>query len=166
MIMAKLTFDATPLGQPLEPITVLHRMYERAWQATGVIEKEIEEARESEKIGDTYRWNVAMTANQREASLLQLALLYQVPTTWRDALILAHHVRELQGHVATGAKEGTIYAVQHEWERDALDVGLTALLDFLACELPDEDHEEIGPMFKASTMHAWNSRRARTGAED
>ncbi|HEX8445833.1 MAG TPA: hypothetical protein VF649_04390, partial [Sphingomonas sp.] len=99
------------------------------------------------------RYDEAMTMSEAETDALRTALLYQVPTTWADALILQYHIY-LAHDLYTPGKEPP-------YERAALIVAIDTLFDFMATEVK-ADHEQIGDQFKRGTMRVWNRRRFRS----
>jgi hypothetical protein len=86
-----------------------------------------------------------------EAAALASALLYQQPGSWRDALLLVHHLNEALTACDPPAGPAAVAA--------------EALFDFLAAHV-DEDHEPLGEAFQQATVRALRSNRHRLGHFD
>jgi uncharacterized membrane-anchored protein YhcB (DUF1043 family) len=97
-----------------------------------------------------FKYQRAETANNAETDALRQAILYQVPTTWTEAMALLFHI----------AFDLTDKPTKEE--RAATQTALDTLLDFMCCEV-DQDHEELGRHFQTSANIVFDKRRYRTG---
>jgi hypothetical protein len=91
-----------------------------------------------------------MQRSQAESEALHLAILFQVPTTWPEALVLQYHV-----HNAADP-----YTELNDTEKRALEVGLDTLFDFMCDEI---DHEERDGIFQRAECLVSERRQLRTG---
>lgn len=130
-------------------ILAMHRQYEAAWEAHHTVDKAKLRLGKDEGRQEGI-FERAMSLDVAEGDALRLAILYQVPTTWVEAMVLQYHIYIEQG---MGSAE--------PWP-DALEVAIETLFDFFACEI-DADHEEIGRMFQSSANLVYERRHARTG---
>lgn len=146
-----------PASQSITPIAAMHARYEAAWAADMKIEAAENDLDERDPTGQTlkFRYEDARKKIGAETDTLRVAILYQVPTCWADALILQFHIWGISD-LLHGAE------ARPEAEDKAVLIAIDTLFDFMACELPDIDHEAVGHMFKGGTMLAWNRRRTRT----
>ena len=137
-------------------IAVMHARYEAAWaedHRLEAAESGLDDASQSDRTRK-YQCEDARKTIYQETNALRLAILYQVPTSWADALVVQFHVWGLADiMLSTGDRP-------HE-DDQALHVAIATLFDFMGCQLTDIDHEAIGPMFKDGTMLAWDRGRAR-----
>ena len=138
------------LAQP-SVILAMHRQYEAAWEAHHTVDTAKLRLGKDEGRQEML-FEQAMSIVVSEADALRLAILYQVPTTWIEAMVLQYHIYIEQG---MGDCNGEAWS-------DALQVAVETLLDFFACEI-DADHEEIGRMFQTSANLVYERRHARTG---
>lgn len=88
----------------------------------------------------------------QEAEALRISLLFQHPESWRDLLILSHHLSVALWDLARdGGERAAAAATAGE-----------SLFDFLAGHV-DEDHEPFGESFQAATVEAYYNVRHRQG---
>ena len=136
-------------------IGVLHAQWDRANEAYNANDEATTHPAASPAEGvrnchlrDGQKWNYD------DAHRLQMALLRQQPTTWRDALLLTAHITSL----ADGIEE---YVDDYRKEAvAAVGYGLDSLLVFMA----DETDEDIGNGWLKSTLHVCRNRYyLRTG---
>ncbi len=135
------------------PILAMHRRFEAAWQEynqTVDASRALGKSRDDEVL--EYHYQTAKLVNNTETDALRQAILYQVPTTWPEAMILLYHIRVAFDLTDKPSPE----------EYAATEVALDTLLDFMCCEV-DQDHEAIGKQFQMSANFAFDRRRYRTG---
>ncbi len=133
------------------PILAMHARYEAAWveynqtdtagMALGKDGHSLE-----------FRYDAAKATNNTETDALRHATLYQVPTTWPEAMVLLFHT-----HVAHSLSDKPTPE-----EYAATETALETLLDFMCCEVA-QDHETLGKQFQASANIVFDKRRYRTG---
>ena len=137
-------------------IMALHARYEQAWEEFN----RIDEARRPE-VGPpglnrarNVRLEEAKATNNKETDALRRALLYQVPTTAIEALILADHL-----HTTFGLTDN--FEKEDDPDRLAFETGLDTLLDYLFGET--DDSKIVGRSLRASERNCRHRRRLRTG---
>ena len=135
----------------------LHARYEQAWEEYKSIDTAKSDLPEdgppSEAHGRKCQLEEAMETNSRETDALRQALLYQVPTTQTEALVLAEHLHTTFGLTDDFNKEGDV-------DRLAFETGFDTLLDFLFGESSEViPGYNIGQSEKIVQMR----RRLRTG---
>jgi hypothetical protein len=154
MIMTQ-TFDPKPCC-----IMALHRRYEETQDEYLIIEQA--EAAERQRIagrddleGLAESYKRGMKSLAVESDVLRTAILYQVPDTWPEAMVLQFHI--------TGAFDMQVASDTPD-EKDwvALQLAIDALFDFMCCEVT-HDPEAIGSSFKNDAIRVYNQRRHRTG---
>lgn len=145
-----------PASLPISPLLVMHERYEAAWSADAKIEAAENELDDSDQGNETlkFQYEEARKKIGAETDTLRIAILYQVPMSWADALILQYHAWGMADLLESMDS-------RHDDMREALLVGMETLFDFMAAEVDDVDHEAIGPMFKGQTMLAWYRCRTR-----
>lgn len=148
------TAPAVEAGRSL--ILALHARYEQALEDHSSVD-------EAEPTGDTpekrlakYPYERAMETLNKELDALRMAILYQVPGTSADAMILQYHIVEGIDMMANAT-------AKNQAEEAAVEVAASTLFDFMAREDHQTDHEALGRSFKRRTLHAFNARRFRTG---
>ena len=136
------------------PILTMHARYEAAWQEYNLTDLADTKLNKSDAAEDLlgFKYRTAETANNAETDALRQAILYQVPTTWPEAMILLFHT-----HVAADLTDKPT-----KEERAATQTALDTLFDFMCCEV-DQDHEALGKHFQASANIVFDKRRYRTG---
>ena len=70
----------------------MHARYEAAWEEYNNIDTaqlKLNDRNEAERCLK-FRYSDALKANNAETDALRLAILYQVPTTWQEALVLQY----------------------------------------------------------------------------
>ena len=97
-----------------------------------------------------HRYDDAMKVNAGETDALRLAILYQVPITPQEALVLQYHTH--------GASDPDLMATSDE--RDALSVANDTLFDY-RCD--ETDHDDSDGMFQSAEHIVSERRRFRTG---
>ena len=135
------------------PILAMHARYEAAWTEFNSIEAakaNLNTKNEAER-DLAYRYDEAMKANTGETDALRVAMLYQVPSTWQEALILQFHVQS--------AADPALLATQGE--KDALEVGHDTLFDFMSGEVDLEGANEV---LRNTAEIVCDRRRFRTGS--
>lgn len=145
------TIGATNLDHT-SPIIAMHVRYETAWLEYNRIDDADIALDKSTDAGKslTYRYHDAEQANTGETDALRLAILYQVPTTWLEAMILQFHI-----HIAFDPDDSST-----DENRAAISVAIDTLLDFMCGEI---DHDGLGRQFQNSARLVSNRRRFRTG---
>jgi hypothetical protein len=138
-------------------ILALHARYEQAWDEYNQLD--------NAKPGDAdppapahsrkIRIEEAMEANQREVDALRQALLYQVPNTSDEALVLACHLHTTFGLTEDFDKAGDV-------DRLAFETGLDTLLDFMF----GESSFTAGYQLKQAERIVQSRRRLRTGVTE
>lgn len=135
---------------PASIIATLHARYEASmaeYSAIDTADTRLTEDRADRMLG--YRYADAMKASDSEHDALRSAILYQVPDTWIEAMILLYHIRVQ--HDLT-----TLSAGASEAERLALDTAIDTLFDFLVAskglKMPAEVRERqvYRPQYRAS----------------
>lgn len=144
-----------PASLPVSPLLVMHERYEAAWSADTKIEEaenDLDNSPSSQSLKT--RYDDARNKIMAETDTLRIAILYQVPTSWADALVLQFHVwgmADLLDGLETRPAD----------MRAAVLVGMESLFDFMATKVANVDHDAIGAMFKGQTKLAWNRCRTR-----
>lgn len=158
-IVERLAADLRSVDQQQHSlILALHARYESAWDEYDRLENASMALKDAEPPSEEHsrklRISDGETENQREIDSLRLAILYQVPSTWQEALVLAKHV-----HSAFAITDS--FDTDHnDPERRAFETGLGTLLDFMFGEI---DHEGIGGyQMEASERIVRDRRRFRT----
>ena len=134
------------------PLLAMHARYEAAWEEYNTVDTaqlKLNDKNEAERCLK-FRYSDALKANNAETDALRLAILYQVPTTWQEALVLQYHINS-----ATD-----LHTLLPEDERRALEVASDTLLDFMCDEV---DHDEEDGIFHRSECIVSDRRRFRTG---
>lgn len=141
----------------MTPIATMHARYEAAWAEDMRLEEAENALDDRSAAAETlkHRYDEAREKLGHETDALKVAILYQVPKSWADAIILQFHIWSMADLLASTDD-------RPEPEDRALLIAIDTLFDFMACELADIDHEAIGKMFKDGTMLAWRRRRTRT----
>lgn len=143
--------EAAP--QPTSLIATLHARYASVWAEHGRADCA---ATYAPPDGKVRLWlDRGMEGLLRESDALRLAMLYQVPQTMEEAALLSYHVWSIYDSVAALTAD----------EKLALEAAVTALFDFLMRH-GAADMNGHGEIFRAGTMLAWKSVRARTGEID
>lgn len=141
--------------QHLSPILAIHRQYEAAMEAQHTLDLAdmgLGKCEADQRL--EHRYKIAMGAADAETDALRTAILYQVPATAEEALILQYHVwiaADLYGQEAPEAQWAAFLA--------ALDI----LFDFHASETPDAETGDLGKQFVSGTRLAESRRRLRAG---
>jgi hypothetical protein len=132
----------------------MHARYEAAWTEFEAMELQEQKATRSGQECASYQLQQAQKANLREIDALRLAILYQVPNSGTDALVLCHHIESAFDLIEEGSA--------HEAERQVVGVALSSLLDFM-CRDGGQEPASLGAMFKASADRVRNTTRQRKG---
>ena len=134
------------------PILAMHARYEAAWAEFIIIEdaRMKLDPKDRDESALAHRYDDAMKVNAGETDALRLAILYQVPTTRQEALVLQYH--------AHGAADPDLMTTSDE--RDALSVASDTLFDF-HCD--ETDHDDSDGMFQSAEHIVSERRRFRTG---
>lgn len=143
---------------PTSPIQSMHVQYERAWEAYNRLDEArlgLTDSPEDHLLASHYA--DAMTAANEATDALRVAILHQVPIDWTDAMLLQFHIYTLHDIQCNSTDAVT------DQDKSALSIALDTLLDFMACEKQDVDHEGIGKQFHSATMRVFDRRRRRTG---
>ena len=136
-------------------ILAMHARYEQAWQEFNTIDGaslEFAGKTDPDSLCEHHKLDRAGKANAREFDALRLAILWQVPDTWPEALVLSYHIHCAHDLEDSPSKES----------KAALAAAIDTLFDFMACEV-EQDHEALGEQFKNGTMLVFEQRRLRTG---
>lgn len=137
------------------PIMAMHQRYEEAMAEYNVVDDadlQLGGDNADKQLGRSYL--DAKRTNAAETTALRVAILYQVPDSWVDAMILQFHI-----YVAT---DMAVNDSINEEERNGLTIAIGTLFDFLCCEVR-QDHESLGGQFQSSAQLAFFRRRYRTG---
>jgi hypothetical protein len=133
-------------------IVSLHARYEAAWVEYNTIDSArvaLNKKNEAERLLD-FSYEDAMKANHREIEALRLAIFYQVPTTWQEALLLQYHVHSILEPSQAAAEE----------EAEALATAVDTLFDFMCDEI---EHEDVEGLFQRGEHLVSERRHRRTG---
>ena len=135
------------------PILAMHARDEKAWEEYNAIDAEhAQTPNDREHLGVRFRYREAMSSSQSEIDALRLAILYQVPKTWAEAMVLQYHIHIMNDLTDKPSDE----------DRAALETAIDTLFDFMCCEV-EQDHEELGKQFQTSANLVFTKRRYRTG---
>jgi len=136
------------------PILAMHARYEAAWEQFNQIDTASTALNRKDPADDSlgFKYQTAETANNAETDALRQAILYQVPTTWPEAMVLLYHI-----HIAFDLTDKPT-----KEERAATETAIDTLFDFMCCEV-DQDHEALGKHFQTSANIVFDKRRYRTG---
>jgi len=151
--MALSTLENTSASaKPVGPLLAMHARYEAAWEEYNRIDQAKTELNDKDEAGRIlrFRYEDAMRASGRETDALQMAILYQVPTTWQEALVLQFHI-----HLRSDP-----HSDKTEEEKAALEVASDTLFDFMCDEI---DHDKSEGVFHRSECIVSDRRRSRTG---
>lgn len=143
------------LADHASTIRVLHSRYEAAYAEYNVIDRA--EGALADDPADhkaRFAYETAKGVNDAELEALRVAILYQVPVCWVDAMTLQFHIHSVSDMLANSAVSDA--------EQAALFVGIDTLFDFMCCEVR-QDHEELGGQFQAGANRVFFARRRRTG---
>lgn len=146
-----------PLAKPSvssSPIAVMHTRYEAVMAVSSVVDSaslNLGKSDDEQQLGFGYA--KAITTCEAETDALRTAILFQIPTSWHDALILQYHVYVAHDLYTPGREP--------ENERAALGVAIATIFDFMA-RMVEADQDALGRCFKASTMLVSDRRRFRT----
>lgn len=145
-------------------IFALHTRYEKAWLEYQLIEASKIGAQAELKIKEradeasrqvharVFQLEEAEKRSSAEEVALNRAILYQVPTTWQEALILGAHLKI--GGIDEGL-EGSALA--------AVETGFDTLLDFMFGEIDHEELDCAGEQLLNIAKIVCDRRRLRTG---
>ncbi len=139
-------------SETTSPILAIHNRYEAAWREYNDIDRantKLNRKNEAEQ-NLSYRYENAMRANNAETDALRLAILYQVPTTWQEALVLQFHIQSIFDPCNSSTDD----------ESNALTVAVETLFDFMCDEV---EHEDVEGLFQISEHMVSDNRRRRTG---
>ena len=137
---------------PPSPLLAMHARYEAAWEEYNNIDTaqlKLNDRNEAERCLK-FRYSDALKANNAETDALRLAILYQVPTTWQEALVLQYHVHSTADPHSDLTDD----------EKNALEIGLDTLFDFMCDEVA---HGEDDGIFHRAECIVSDRRRYRTG---
>lgn len=135
------------------PILAMHARYEAAGQEYNRIDLAATKLGKDEAdLTLRFHYQKAQRANNAEVDALRQAILYQVPATWPEAMILLFHI-----HIAFDLTDKPT-----EEETAATETAIDTLFDFMCCEV-EQDHEQIGSQFQTSANLVFSKRRYRTG---
>ncbi len=136
------------------PILAMQHRYDAAWQEYNRIDVAATALRKDhpDDLSLEFAYRDGMTTNNAETDALRPAILYQVPTTWVEAMVLQFHINIAHDLVDEPSVE----------DRAALATAMDTLLDFMCCEV-DQDHEALGRQFQTSANMVFDKRRYRTG---
>lgn len=140
-------------------IAALHARYEATQTEYATVERAETNFRRQAKNGDTLRYadrcRTACMTLDREANALRDAILYQVPDSWSDALILQFHIVCAHDMYAAASE-------RCDADDERLQLAIDTLFDFMCREVRAEAGE-IGAAFKDAAAEAFRARRLRTG---
>jgi hypothetical protein len=137
-------------------IAALHARYEATQSEYATIERaDTPQAKQRQNSPDVQHFDAALLASEREADALRNVILYQVPDSWSDALILQYHIVVAQDAHAAAAKP-------KEEGGERLQIAIDTLFDFMCTEVR-ADAGEIGATFKDAAASVFRARRLRTG---
>lgn len=141
--------DALPVGSTILPI---HARYEASCSEFDAID---DACGGEEAAGDKIKFDNAIAASLAEQNALRRAILFQVPGSYPEAMILAYHASE--AYDLTINCDGVDRELQ-----EAVDVALCTLFDYLCCET-QQDHGVLGKRFQGAANRVFFQRRYRTG---
>lgn len=139
---------------PVSPILTMHARYEATWAEYNTIDAArtaFNTENASERFLD-FRYADAMKTISAETDALRLAIFYQVPTSWKEALILQYHIHSIFDPTQVGPED----------EQKAISTAVETLLDFMCCEV-EAHHDGIGHQFQVGANLVSDNRRYRTG---
>lgn len=140
-------------------IAALHARYEATQTEYAAVELADMAARpqskERENSSDAQHYGTALLTSEHESDALRNAILFQVPDSWSEALILQYHIVCAHDMYAAAMKP-------NEADNERLQLAIDTLFDFMCTEVR-ADAGEIGPAFKYGAERAFNLRRLRTG---
>lgn len=144
-------------------ISALHSRYEAIQAEYQPIEKaeyELSDEPSDGEIGQQLaRFRSAIKTLCEEEDAVRNAILFQVPDSQSDALILQYHI-VCAADLYAGAPE------QNEADNRRLQLAIETLFDFMSCEIETEGQtvpSAIGATLAASATRVFNARRLRTG---
>lgn len=138
----------------VSPILTMHARYEAAWAEYNAID-EARTAIATSKDGDRqldFRYADAMKASSAETDALRLAIFYQLPTSWQEAMVLQFHIYSTFDAGQVGPED----------EQLAINTAVETLFDFMCCEV-EADHERLGNQFQIGANLVFDKRRYRAG---
>lgn len=138
------------------PILAMHKRYEEAAADYATAENAESQALKAKDEDGAFKANQSMMTISREQDALRIGILYQVPTSWVEAMVLQFHIMCL-GDMIIGADRP-----DGEGEGEVLILAVETLFDFMCCEV-DQDHGEIGDAFQTEANRVFFQRRRRTG---
>ena len=137
----------------------LHARYEATQAEYAVVERAETDFNRQSQGKDAQlaaeRCRAACLTLEREADALRDAILYQVPDSWSEALILQFHIACAHDMYAAASKPS-------EGNSERLQLALDTLFDFMCCEMPT-GVEAMGAALKDVAQCAYRVRRLRTG---
>lgn len=134
------------------PLLAMHKRYEETLAEYDVLEKA--EHKNSDQIYG-FRLAEAMGTLMQETDTLRLAILYQVPSNWAEAMVLQYHINTMADVLFS-------FETQQDAETRALKIAIETLSDFMFSEV-DQDHGEIGAEFQREATRVFFKRRHRAG---
>ena len=146
--------DTSSTISPVSPILTMHARYEATWAEYNTLDeaRSVLNTNNSDGCSLDFRYADAMKVSGGEIDALRLAIFYQVPTSWQEAMILQFHVHSIFDPAMVGPED----------ERLAISTAIETLLDFMCCEV-EADHERIGHQFQVGANLVSDNRRYRTG---
>lgn len=137
-------------------IAALHARYEATQTEYATIERaDTPQAKQRQNTSHVQHFDTALLTSEREADALRNVILYQVPDSWSDALILQYHIAVAYDAHAAAAKP-------KEEDSERLQIAIDTLFDFMCTEVR-ADAGEIGATFKDAAASVFRARRLRTG---
>jgi hypothetical protein len=112
-------------------------------------------SKERENNPDARHYGTALLTSEHESDALRNAILYQVPDSWSDALIL-------QFQIVCAYDIYSCASEPDEQDNERLQVAIDTLFDFMCAEVRAEAGE-IGAGFAYGAARAFQLRRLRTG---
>ena len=105
-----------------------------------------------------YSLEEADRVNQIEVDALRVAILFQMPTTWQEALVLAYHI-----HNSYDLRDPEHTS---DLEKQALQTGLDLLLDFMFGEIDHDQMDCCGTQMLNLANIVYDRRHTRLGGEE
>jgi hypothetical protein len=137
-------------------IAALHARYEATQSEYATIDlADTPQAKQRQNSPDVQHFDTALLTSEREADALRNVILYQVPDSWSDALILQYHIVVAHDAHAAASKP-------KEEDSERLQIAIDTLFDFMCTEVR-ADAGEIGATFKDAAASVFRARRLRTG---
>jgi hypothetical protein len=137
-------------------IAALHARYEATQAEYDAVDRaDTVQGKKRDDKSDAQHYRTALLTSERESDALRNAILYQVPDTWSDALIL-------QFHIVCAYDMYSCATEPNERDNERLQVAIDTLFDFMCSEVRTET-DEIGPGFAYGASRARSLRRLRTG---